>query len=378
MTRVLVVDDDDALRVAVARDLQRVGFEVETAPNVEQAIGVLTQGAIDVLLTDLRMTGADGIDLLRSARLLSANTRALLMSGFGTARDYQVAVDLGAVRVLCKPFTSAELHLAVRQAAECAVGFRGSVHGLMLVDVLQMFNLARRSVAIAIDAIPGGNEGLVLMRDGALVHATIGELVGEPALRELLRHPTGTLRTTILPDQVPTTIARAFSEAVLDALRSIDEGTPDEDWDLTEWNETGAAPPAPPSPTPAPTRPRLVTNDLVARWREVWRSLHGTADPIAVAVGLDDDVAITLHGAADAATWAPYTRAMAGAAAALSSSPYGVLDCHDAQVAAFVIWDRPRGLAVLIADAVAGAGAAARLRTAAWTAARQLLERELT
>src|SRR5262249_13309992 len=132
MTSVLIVDDDVGFRNTIGRHLGEQGFAVTLAHNADDAIGVLTAPAgersVDVVLTELRMPGADGLDLLERIRTISPRTRAILMSGYATARDYQRAIECGAVRVLCKPFTSSELLLAIRQAVDCETGFRGSIH----------------------------------------------------------------------------------------------------------------------------------------------------------------------------------------------------------------------------------------------------------
>lgn len=220
MTSVLIVDDDVALRTTICRDLADQGFAVHLAQNAGEAIARLTEHPIDVLLTDLRMPGADGIDLLERIRSLSTRTRAILMSGYASARDYQRAIECGAVRVLCKPFTSSELLQAIRQAVDCETGFRGSIHGLSLVDLLQMFHYARRSLAIAVDGLAPGH---VFLEDGHVIHAAYRDLHGEPALRAILAMPAGSLRTMVLPPQTPHSITREFRALLLDSLRTLDE-----------------------------------------------------------------------------------------------------------------------------------------------------------
>lgn len=221
MTSVLVVEDDVILAKAVGRDLSEQGFAVSVAHSVGEALRTITAGQIDVLLTDLRLGTEDGIDLLESLREVSAHTRAVLMSGFATARDYQRAIELGAVRVLCKPFTPSELIQCIRQAVDCETGFRGSVHGLSLVDMLQMFNYGRRSVTITVS---GKRPGRLHLRDGNIVHVEHQGAVGEPALRTLLAMPGGTLNTSVLWSGIEPSIARDFREVLLDALRALDEG----------------------------------------------------------------------------------------------------------------------------------------------------------
>jgi hypothetical protein len=122
--------------------------------------------------------------------------------------------------VLCKPFTSSELLQAIRQAVDCETGFRGSIHGLSLVDLLQMFHYARRSLAIVVDGLAPGH---VFVEDGELIHAVYRELIGEPALRTILAVPAGSLRTMVLPQSTPHSITRDFQTLLLDSLRTVDE-----------------------------------------------------------------------------------------------------------------------------------------------------------
>jgi DNA-binding response OmpR family regulator len=220
MTSVLVVEDDQMFAKAVGRDLGEQGFAVSVVHSVKDALTTLAGADFDVLLTDLQFGAEDGIDLLESLRKVSPRTRAVLMSGFATARDYQRAVELGAVRVLCKPFTPTELLQCIRQAVECETGFRGSVHGLSLVDMLQMFNYGRRSVTIT---VAGQSPGRLHLRDGQIVHVEHCGRVGETALQSILAVPAGTLSTSVLEEPVATTLTRDFRELLLDALRSIDE-----------------------------------------------------------------------------------------------------------------------------------------------------------
>jgi CheY-like chemotaxis protein len=220
MTTVLVVEDDQMFARAVGADLRHQGLDVSIVHTVADALDRVSKHKFDVLLTDLRLGAQDGIDLLAALRDVSPQTRAVLMSAFATARDYQRAIELGAVRVLCKPFTPADLIQCIRQAVECGVGFRGSVHGLSLVDMLQMYNYGRRSVTIAVE---GSSPGRLHLREGQIVHAEHQGLTGEAAVATLLAMPAGTLGTTALPPRLPQTVTRDLREVLLNALRSLDE-----------------------------------------------------------------------------------------------------------------------------------------------------------
>ncbi|MET0594503.1 MAG: response regulator [Polyangiaceae bacterium] len=218
-TSVLIVEDDEQLRSAVARDLTRRGFDVTTVGSVDGALARFDDRQFDVVLTDLRMEGTDGIDLLAALARIAPRTRPILMSAFATARDHQRAVQLGAVQVLCKPFTPAELMRAIQQAVECESGYRGNVHGLSLVDVLQMFHYGRRSLSVFVGGSPPGE---IHVQDGEIIHASHGDAVGEEALRQILAVPSGSIQTGPF-DTAERNVSRPFQTLLLDVLREIDE-----------------------------------------------------------------------------------------------------------------------------------------------------------
>jgi CheY-like chemotaxis protein len=222
VTKVLVVDDEGPVRSAVKRMLGHHGFEVTAASSYEEALDLLREAPYEVLLTDLRMNGPDGLELIRATHASSPATRPILMSAYATARDSQVALDLGAVRVLCKPFEPAELLDAVRKAADSNEGFFGAVHGLSLIDMLQMFHFTRRSLTVR---LLGSTPASVSMEHGEIVDARWGEdSRGEDALEQILRLPAGPLETAAL-GECSRTIQHEFRSLLLDHLRRLDEST---------------------------------------------------------------------------------------------------------------------------------------------------------
>jgi CheY-like chemotaxis protein len=219
MTSVLVVDDDAPLRKALTRELRANGYDSSPASSYDEAIQRLAEHTYDVLLTDLRMGEKNGLDLLSELSVSFPGTRPILMSAYATARDSEQALYLGAVRVLCKPFASAEMLQAVERAAECNVGFVGTVHGLSLIDMLQMFHYAQRSVTLR---LLGGLPTAIHMQRGQIVHAVHGALQGEPALAQILTLPAGSLQTSSL-EPVSPSLDREFQPLILDLLRRLDE-----------------------------------------------------------------------------------------------------------------------------------------------------------
>ncbi|MCA9667306.1 MAG: response regulator [Myxococcales bacterium] len=215
---ILIVDDDARMVKALAGEIRRMGYDVETCESADAAIEQLLNSSFDLLLTDLRMAGRDGIDLIKMAGEISPNTRSVLMSAYATARDYKTAIDMGAVEVLTKPFTPDDLGEALRKAIESSDGFQGNVHGLSLTDILQMFHFSRRSMKLQV-----GADGAIHLVSGEIHHAERGDKQGREALVELLRARSGSVRTAPA-EPCARTLDTSFDALLLDVMREIDEG----------------------------------------------------------------------------------------------------------------------------------------------------------
>ena len=116
--RVLVIDDDDALRESLELFLASEGFEVAAAADGAAALAQLERAPVDVALCDLRMPGIDGFELLPQLLRVAPGLTVILMSAYG-GRDLAIeALKRGAYDYLAKPFPPSEAMLAIRKAQE--------------------------------------------------------------------------------------------------------------------------------------------------------------------------------------------------------------------------------------------------------------------
>src|SRR6187431_1589901 len=118
MGRILVVDDHDSLRKGLVRALNNAGHDVEEAPNGTVAIERLQDSQFDVVLTDLRMGGADGMDVLRTTRSIQPSAAVILMTAFGSIHTAVEAMKIGAFDFVQKPFEIEEMELKIEKAIE--------------------------------------------------------------------------------------------------------------------------------------------------------------------------------------------------------------------------------------------------------------------
>ena len=111
--RMLVVDDKAEMREMLATAFSERNFTVAQASNGLDAISMLNDQAFDIVITDLNMPGADGLEVLRAARQAAPDTPVILITAYGTVQTAVEAMRLGAKDFIAKPFKIAELELKV-------------------------------------------------------------------------------------------------------------------------------------------------------------------------------------------------------------------------------------------------------------------------
>ena len=118
MGRILVADDHDSLRRGLARALTEAGHETVEAANGNAAIACLHEGHFDVVLSDLKMGGSDGIEVLRTAKALHPSTAVIVMTAFGSVNTAVEAMKSGAFDFVQKPFEIEEMEVKIEKALE--------------------------------------------------------------------------------------------------------------------------------------------------------------------------------------------------------------------------------------------------------------------
>src|ERR1051325_7895641 len=118
MRRVLVVDDEENLRLVVRSFLKRDGYEVEVAASGEEALALVDTFGPDVILTDVRMPKMGGIDLLATLKAKGIEATVIVMSAYGNVDLALEAIKAGAYDYIQKPFKAEEVVLTLRKAEE--------------------------------------------------------------------------------------------------------------------------------------------------------------------------------------------------------------------------------------------------------------------
>lgn len=116
--RILVVEDEDVTRENLASVLARAGHVVETASDGSAALSRIAEAEYDLVVTDLKMPGADGLAVLSAARKAHPETEVIILTGYATVETALSALKSGAYDYVTKPFNLDEVRVLVQRALE--------------------------------------------------------------------------------------------------------------------------------------------------------------------------------------------------------------------------------------------------------------------
>jgi excisionase family DNA binding protein len=114
--RILVVDDEQAVRDLLSKTLTMADYDVDSADDGPSAIEKMRAVEYDLLITDLKMPGMDGLSVIREARKLAADLRVIIITGYSTEASAIEAINLGVSGYLTKPFRLPRILAAAARA----------------------------------------------------------------------------------------------------------------------------------------------------------------------------------------------------------------------------------------------------------------------
>jgi DNA-binding response OmpR family regulator len=121
---ILVVDDEGAIRYSISKTLQRVGYQVHTAASGEEALEMMQFQNYDVVLTDIRMPGLTGVELLAQIKKQAPDAVVILLTGYASLETAVESLRLGAHDYLVKPSSSQNIRQSVAEGIERARNMR--------------------------------------------------------------------------------------------------------------------------------------------------------------------------------------------------------------------------------------------------------------
>lgn len=178
---VLIVDDELTLLRNLRDALRRQGDELEvlTAGRADEALELMQLTEVDLVVTDFRMPGQDGISFIAEISRQYPNTRCILMTAHGDTETKNRSLANGAVSFIEKPF-DLDFFLSEVNRHLSPSGFTGrGLVGFSLLDILQLVSMSQQSVTITVHSASA--VGTLYIEDGVLVHAETSD--GMKAMR---------------------------------------------------------------------------------------------------------------------------------------------------------------------------------------------------
>lgn len=165
--RILVVDDEPDLRLGLTRLLQQTGATIAAAASAEEALTQLASSPADLVISDIRMPGRSGVDLLRDVRSSHPAVEVILVTGFGTIELAVECLHAGAANFLTKPFDNDEILQTVAMSGRRILAARTAAledtgeEGMIAVDpaMLSVLELVRRVAGTHVPVLINGESG---------------------------------------------------------------------------------------------------------------------------------------------------------------------------------------------------------------------------
>lgn len=194
MKRVLVVDDEDDMLWMLQRNLNKGMSDVEVlaAGSGEEALAVLSDKKIHLVITDINMPGMNGLELLIEVNNRYPDTGVIIMTAYPSNSFEREAMTAGSLRFVEKPFDINDMREIVGDALKTSDGFQGTLDGIDLIDIVQFNGLSKATSALKVTT--DELEGMIFFKKGEVVHAMCDDTSGEKAFFKILEFQGGTLQ----------------------------------------------------------------------------------------------------------------------------------------------------------------------------------------
>jgi CheY-like chemotaxis protein len=227
LKRVLIVDDEEILTWIMSKTLSKdyKKYEVLIANDGEKALEIMETVHVDLVITDIRMPGLSGLDLLEEIREKYPQAKVIIMTAYGNHEVQREANERGCLHYIEKPFKIEDLRNLILEAVSSSKkGFVGQVSDLQLTDIIQLSCLSKMKTALTVSK--EDQKGVIYFEDGEIRHAECDEYTGQEALFMILGWEGGDFNTMSGTEPKEKTIDAPWQELLIEAMKRKDEGGP--------------------------------------------------------------------------------------------------------------------------------------------------------
>ncbi|HIJ79801.1 MAG: response regulator [Desulfobulbaceae bacterium] len=223
MKKILIVDDEEDMIWSLQKNLNHESLKVDiiTASSGEEALKILAANPVDLIITDIKMPGISGLELLVEVKNRYPKTGVIVMTAYPSPEYKNEALAKGGLHYIEKPFDINELRKIIKRVLKETSLFKGTVAGVELSDIIQLNCLSKTTTALAVNT--ADHEGIIYFDKGDIVHAACNGRVGEEAFYTILCFEGGTLETRKHANPPPRTINQHSEALLMEGARRMDE-----------------------------------------------------------------------------------------------------------------------------------------------------------
>ncbi len=220
--KLLLVDDERPLLELLEESLSDChdSFETYTCMSVDEAIDLSKKHLFDLIVTDIKMPGKSGIELLMHLKNIDFQGKMMVMTAYGNEEIYSKVNELGGIKIIAKPFDFDWFKDLLLDFFLERKGFSGTIESIDLTSLLQLINLERKTVAVKIEV--ENKHGFLHFEDGEIINAEFADLQGEEAAIKLINLNSGKFKV-IKKKKTVKNIKTPFINFMMEIMRLIDE-----------------------------------------------------------------------------------------------------------------------------------------------------------
>lgn len=223
MKKVLIVDDEEDMLWMLQRNLDNgiPNIETFTAQSGNEALGILGETEISLVITDINMPGMSGLELLTEINNRWKDTKVIIMTAYPSNAFENKAKKEGAVQFVEKPFDINEMRKIVENVLAESKAPSEQSRGIALLDIIHFNGLAKSTSALKITT--DDQDGMIFFRAGKVIHAIFGDDTGEQAFFKIIETKGAELHNLNDVDPPLVSMGKSVESLLLEAAVMKDE-----------------------------------------------------------------------------------------------------------------------------------------------------------
>lgn len=220
--KILIIDDSKVILKMMEKYLSNQGYAVVTADSAVKAAKILQKDDFLLIITDISMPNVSGLDLLLWIKNNKPDSRVVVMTAFSSEEMKKFVSKTGAINYIEKNGDLNSLNKVIIESF--SKGFTGNIKDISLFDFLNIIYLSKSSKTINVEDPNTNNTGMIVFKDGEVIHAKIANLEGEEAFYKIMELDSGDFYDSELPSKNSTiTIKTPFNFLLMNAAKIMDE-----------------------------------------------------------------------------------------------------------------------------------------------------------